>query len=75
MRSPRRYSNERIDRTDVGPTHRQGMQVAIFLVLEPDPVLSPVLTVRDEFEFLLVQRMVGMGYSETLTLNVAMRRI
>jgi Transposase IS116/IS110/IS902 family len=56
LRSPRRYSNERIDRTDVGPTHRQGMQVAIFLVLEPDPVLSPVLTVRDEFEFLLVQR-------------------
>ena len=49
--------------------------MAIFLVLEPDPVLSPVLTVRDEFEFLLVQRMVGMGYSETLTLNVAMRRI
>ncbi len=74
-RSPRRYSHERIRRTGIGPIHRQGMQTTIFRVLKPDPVLAPVLAVGDEFEFLLVQRMVGMGYSETSILSVAMRRI
>jgi tRNA A-37 threonylcarbamoyl transferase component Bud32 len=74
QRSPRRYSHERIDRTHVGPTHRQRMQATIFLALKPDPVLAPVLAVRHEFEFLLVQRMVGMSYSEESALSVAMRR-
>ena len=51
------------------------MQATTFVVLKPNPVLTPVLTVRDEFEFLLIQRMVGMGYSETSALSVVMRRI
>jgi hypothetical protein len=74
-RSPGRYSHERVQRADIGPIHRQGMQAAIFPVMKPDPVLPPVLTVRDEFEFLLVQWIIGMGYSEISILNVAMRRI
>ncbi len=51
------------------------MQATIFPLLKPDPVLPPGLAVGDEFEFLLVQRMVGMNYSETSILSVAMRRI
>lgn len=74
-RSPRGYRHERIVPSEVGPIRWQGMQTTIFRVLKPDPILPPVLAVGDEFEFLLVQRMVGMGYSETSILSVAMRRI
>lgn len=75
MGSPRGYSNERIELSKIGPMHRQGMQMTTFLVLEPDPVLSPVLAIGDEFEFLLVQGMVGMDYSEPSFLSVTMWRI
>jgi hypothetical protein len=74
-RSPRGYRHERIVPSEVGPIRWQGMQTTIFRVLKPDPILPPVLAVGDEFEYLLVQRMVGMGYSETSILSVAMRRI
>jgi hypothetical protein len=73
-RSPR-YRYERIGLSEVSPIHWQGMQATIVRFLKPDPVLPPVLAVGDEFEFLPIQRMVGMGYSETSMLSVVMRRI
>ena len=44
------------------------------LVLKPDPVLTPVLAVRNQLELLLEKRMVRVRYSETSSFNIAMRR-
>ena len=44
------------------------------LVLKPDPVLTPVLAVGNQFKLLLEKRMEWMCYSETSNLNIAMRR-
>jgi hypothetical protein len=44
-------------------------------VLKPHSVFAPVVAIADQFELLLEQRMVGMGYTETSTRYVAMWRI
>jgi hypothetical protein len=43
-------------------------------VMEPNPVLTPVLGTHDRFELLGKEGMVRMGYPETSTRNVAQRR-
>jgi hypothetical protein len=44
------------------------------LVLKPDPVLTPVLAVGNQFKLLLEKRMEWMCYSETSNLNIPIRR-
>jgi hypothetical protein len=43
-------------------------------VMEPYPVLTPVLGAKDQFKFLTEEGMVRMGYPETSALNVVNRR-
>ena len=69
-----RNGNKWIDRNSIGPTRWQQMQAPI-AVLKPHPVFAPVVAIADQFELLLEQRMVGMGYTETSTRYVAMWRI
>ena len=42
--------------------------------MEPNPVLTPVLGAKDQFEFLAEEGMIRMGYPETSALIVASRR-
>ncbi len=42
--------------------------------MEPNPVLTPVLGAKDQFELLAGQGMIRMGYPETSALIVASRR-
>ena len=46
-----RDERERIGGRDVGPPGRNGEQLA-FVVVQVDPVLTPVMAVRDELEVL-----------------------
>ena len=64
---------ERIVGNEVGPARRNGAQTAS-TVMEPSPVLAPVLATHDQIEFLAEQRMVRVCYPERSTLNVTMRR-
>jgi len=68
------YHDEYIHRSSISPTRWHGLQAAL-IVVKPNPVLAPVLTECHRFELALKQRMVRMGYLETSTFNVAMRRI
>ena len=60
----RRDYHERVRRSRVGPCCRQREQLPV-LVMEADPVLTPVLAVRDELEVLTGQRMEQVGYPDT----------
>ena len=42
--------------------------------MQPNPVLTPVLGAKDQFEFLAEQGMIRMGYPETSALIIASRR-
>lgn len=64
---------ERIVGNEVGPVRRNGAQTAR-TVMEPGPVLAPVLATHDQIEFLAEQRMVGVRHPKRSTLNVTMRR-
>ena len=55
-----------------GPTRRNGAQLSRSIV-EVDPVLTPVVAIRDQLELLASQGMVRMGYLEAGIGNVAMR--
>jgi len=68
------HRHEYIYRSSISPTRWHGLQAAL-IVVKPNPVLAPVLTECHRFELALKQRMVRMGYLETSTFNVAMRRI
>lgn len=74
QRATRSYDDECIHRSSISPTRWHRLQAAL-IVVKPNPVLAPVLTECHRFELPLKQRMVRMGYSETSTFNVAMRRI
>lgn len=74
QRPTRSHNDERVHRGSIGPDCWHRLKAAV-LVVKPDPVFTPVLTKSHCFEFLLKQRMVGVGYSETSTFKVAMRRI
>ena len=49
---------------DIGPPRRQGEQLAV-LVVQVDPVLAPVLPVRDELEVPAEQRMEPVCHPHT----------
>jgi len=64
---------ERIVGNEVGPVRRNRAQTTR-TVMEPRPVLAPVLATHDQIEFLAEQRMVWVCYPKRSTLNVTMRR-
>jgi hypothetical protein len=55
-----------------GPTRRNGAQLSL-AIMKVDPVLAPVVTIRDQLELLAPQRMVRMDYFEVGIGNVTMR--
>ena len=59
-----RDHHERIRRGDIGPACWQGEQLPV-LVMQVDPVLAPVLAVRDELEVPAVQRVERMRHPDT----------
>ena len=59
-----RDHHERIGRHRISPPCRQREQHAV-LVVEMNPVLAPVLAVRDKLEVLTGQRMEPVGYPDT----------
>ena len=67
------YDIERIVGNEVGPVRRNGAQAAR-PVMEPGPVLAPVLATHDQIEFLAEQRMVHVRHPKGSTFNVTMRR-
>jgi hypothetical protein len=59
-----RDHHERIGRRDVGPPRRQREQLTI-LVMQMNPVLTPVLPVRDELEVPPRQRLEPVRHTHT----------
>ena len=57
------HCHEWIFRHHRGPTRRNGVQLPCGIV-EVDPVLAPVVAVRDQLELPASQGMVRMGYLE-----------
>ncbi len=70
---PRGHDVERIVGNEVGPAPRNGAQTAS-TVMEPGPVLAPVLATHDQIKFLAEQWMVRVRYPKRSALNVTMRR-
>jgi len=70
---PRGHDVERIVGNEVGPAPRNGAQTA-GMVMEPGPVLAPVLPPHDQVELLAEQRMVRVRHPKRSALNVTMRR-
>ena len=64
---------EGIVSNEIGPVRRHGAQTAS-AVMEPGPVLAPVLAPHDQVELLTEQRMVWGRHPKRSTLNVSMRR-
>jgi hypothetical protein len=64
---------EGIVSNEIGPVRRHGAQTA-GAVMEPCPVLAPVLASHDQVEQLTEQRMVRVRHPKRSTLNVTMRR-
>ena len=58
---------------EVSPVRRQRAQAAS-AVMEPSPVLTPVLASHDQIEFLAEQRVVRVRHPKRSTFNVTMRR-
>ena len=78
FRDPKRgppggHDIERIVGNEVGPVRGNRAQTAL-TVMEPRPVLAPVLASHDQIEFLAEQRMVWVCYPKRSALNVTMRR-
>jgi len=57
------HRHKRIFRYHRGPAGRNRAQIP-FGVVEVDPVLAPVVAIRDQLEPLASQRMMRMGYLE-----------
>src|SRR6202022_375380 len=57
------HRNKRIGCHYRGPARRNRAQTA-FCVVEVNPILAPVMAIRDQLEPLASQRMVRMGYLE-----------
>jgi hypothetical protein len=66
------HCHEWIFRHHRGPTGRNGPQLSCGVV-EVDPILAPVVAVRDQLEPLPSQGMVRVGYLEVGIGNVTMR--
>src|SRR5438094_4729102 len=66
------HRHKRIWRHYRGPARRDRAQTA-FSVVEVNPILAPVMAIRDQLELLASQWMVRMGYLEVAIGNVAMR--
>ena len=66
------HFHEWIFRHHRSPTCRNGPQL-ICVVVEVDPVLAPVVAIRDQLELLSSQGMVRVGYLEVGIGNVTMR--
>jgi hypothetical protein len=66
------HCHEWIFRHHRGPTRRNGVQLPCGIV-EVDPVLAPVVAVRDQLELPASQGMVRMGYLEVGIGKVTMR--
>jgi hypothetical protein len=64
------HRHKRIFRYYRGPATRDRAQIPFGVVV--DPVLAPVVAIRDELELLASQRMVRMGYLEVGISQVAM---
>jgi len=69
---PGGHDVERVVANEVGPVRGNGAQTAS-AVMEPGPVLAPVLATHDQVEFLAKQRMVRVRYPEGSMFNVTMR--
>jgi hypothetical protein len=67
-----RHCHKRIFRHHRGPTRRNGVQLPCGIV-EVDPILAPVVAIRDQLEPLASQGMVRMGYLEVGIGKVTMR--
>jgi len=63
---------ERILGNQVGPVRWHRAQAAAE-IMEPRPVLTPVLATRDEIELLPVQRVKWVGHAKRSMLNVTVR--
>jgi len=69
---PRGHHVERIIGNEIGPVRRNRAQTAS-IVMEPGPVLAPILATHDQIEFLAEQGMVRVRHPKRSTLNVTMR--
>jgi hypothetical protein len=69
----RRDRHEGVHGDRVRPHRGQRVEAAL-RVGEPDAVLAPILTVGDQLELVLVERMVRVGDAEASRRNVTMRR-
>ena len=69
---PRSHDVERICGDKVSPVRGQGAQMA-GPVMEPRPVLTPVLATHDQIKFLAEQWMVWVRHPKRSALNVIMR--
>jgi hypothetical protein len=66
------YRYKRIFRHNRGPTRRNGAQFPLVIV-KVDPVLGPVVAMRDQFELAALQRMMRMDYFEVRIGKITMR--
>jgi len=66
------YCDKGIRRHYGGPTRGNGAQLSL-AIIKVDPVLAPVVAIRDQLELLAPQRMVRMDYFEVGIGNVTMR--
>ena len=73
LRSPGGHNVERILGNEIGPVRWYGAPTAS-AVVEPGPVLTPVLDARDQIKLLAEQRVVRMRYPKGLRLNRRLRR-
>ena len=70
--SPAGHRHKRVWRHDRGPARGNGAQTFLG-VLEIDPVLTPVVAIRDQLEALTFQRVVRMNYLEGRIRKLTMR--
>ena len=59
-----RDHHERVRRSDIGPACGHGEQMPV-LVMQVDPVLAPVLAIRDELEVPATQRVKRVRHPDT----------
>ena len=69
---PSADDHERISRRNIGPPGTQREQHAV-LIVEMNPVLAPVLTVRYEFEVPARQRVKPMRHAHTSVPDIRIR--
>ena len=72
-RPPGRHRVERIGRYEVCPRRRQLAKMTRF-IMEPCPVLAPVLPALDQIELASEQRVMRMRYTKRSSFNVRLRR-